>query len=380
MATDFYTLLGVERTASADDLKKAYRKLALKYHPDKNPGNKEAEEKFKDISQAYEVLSDTQKRAMYDQLGHEAYTQRGRPGPGSGGRGGGFSDPFDIFSQVFGDSGGSIFEELFGGGRRGGRGGPREGADLRYDLQITFEEAVFGTDKQIEIEKAEQCGHCHGEGMEPGTRKRTCPQCGGSGQITISQGFFSIRQPCNQCGGQGEKIEQPCKTCGGHGRLNRSKKLSLHIPAGVDTGSRLRVSGEGEAGVRGGPPGDLYVVLIVREHDLFKRSGNDLLVDVPIDFPTAALGGTIKVPTINGMASLKIPAGTQNGAVFRLRDKGVPSVRGDGRGDQHVRITVEVPRDLNREQREKLQAFADACTAEVTPTLKGFLDRIKKLF
>lgn len=385
MAKNFYELLGVDRSASADEIKKAYRKLALKYHPDKNPDDAEAEAKFKEISHAYEVLSDSSKKSMYDQLGHEAFTQsRGGGGSAAGGfrgGGGGFTDPFDIFSQVFGDSGGGIFEELFGGGRRGGRGGgPRGGADLRYDLQIDFEDAVFGADKTIDVEKAENCGTCSGSGMKPGTSKKTCQQCGGSGQFTVSQGFFSVRQPCSSCSGTGEVIEQPCADCGGAGRVNKRKKISVHIPAGVDTGTRLRVPNEGEAGMRGGPSGDLYVVLIVRDHDLFRRNGNDLIVEVPVDYATAVLGGSVQVPTIGGVAKLKIPAGTQNGRTFRMRGKGVPSVRGGSRGDQHVRVYVEVPTNLTRDQKDKLKAFAEACNQDVHPKLASFLDRIKNLF
>ncbi len=377
MARDYYDILGVAREATADEIKKAYRKLAFKYHPDRNPDDKEAEDKFKEVTQAYEVLSDSAKRSTYDRVGHEAFS-RGN-GAGGGFRGGGFTDPFDIFSQVFGDSGGGIFDELFGGGRRSSRSGPRGGSDLRLDLQIDFEDSIFGAEKQVEIDRAEECEHCTGKGMEPGTGKRTCSQCGGAGKITISQGFFSIRQDCLACGGQGEIIDQPCRVCQGRGRTQKRRKLKIHIKPGVETGQVLRVSGEGEAGTRGGPRGDLYVVLVVREHDLFKRNGNDLIVEVPLDVVTATLGGTIQVPTVSGLANLKVPPGTQHGAMLRIRDKGVPSLDGRGRGDQLVRVLLEVPRKLSRDQRDKLQAFADATGDDAYPKLRAFRDRIKKL-
>ncbi len=369
MARDYYETLGIDRSASQSDIKKAYRKLAVKYHPDKNPGDKEAEDRFKEVSQAYEVLSDESKRRQYDQYGHEAFTRGGR-GSAAG------VDPFDIFSQVFGSG---IFDSFFGGGGRSASG-PQSGSDLRYDLQIDFEDAVFGADREISIPRAETCSSCGGSGCEPGTSRRTCPHCRGAGQVSVAQGFFSIRQPCPHCAGTGEVVDHPCASCRGEGRIKRRKKIRIHIPAGVETGSRLRVSAEGEAGRRGGPPGDLYVVLHVKEHDLFKRDGEDLHCDVPIPFPIAALGGIVKVPTIGGAAELKIPAGTQTGSVFRLRGKGVPSVRGLGRGDQHVRIHVEVPTNLSGIQKTKLREFAEACDDSVHPRLRTFLDRAKKFF
>lgn len=382
MAKDYYETLGVSKGVAADELKKAYRKLAIKYHPDKNPDNAEAEATFKEISEAYDVLRDDEKRAIYDQLGHAGYTQRGR-----GGGGGGTVDPFDIFSQVFsggGGGGGSIFEEFFGGGGGGGgrrsRGGPAPGADLRYDIQISFEEAVFGADKQIDVRKAVKCGGCTGSGVSPGSSKSRCRTCNGTGQVSMSQGFFSIRQPCQKCSGSGDIIDKPCRDCSGSGKVNESRKIEIHIPAGVDTGSRLRVAGEGEAGFRGGPSGDLYVVLHIQEHDVFARDGNDIIVEMPIDFPTAAIGGTISVPTISGIANLKIPAGTQNGSIFRMRGKGVPSLRGHGRGDQHVRIAVEIPRNLNRKQRENLEVFAKSLDDGVHPRLRQFMSRVKGIF
>jgi molecular chaperone DnaJ len=374
MAHDYYKILGVEKGASDDDLKKAYRKLALKYHPDRNEGDTEAEAKFKELSEAYEVLSDADKRHTYDQLGHERYTQNAR----AGGAGGGFSDPNDLFSQVFGGGFGGIFEELFGGGGRR-RTGPQKGNDLAYPLDLTFEEAVDGCTKRIEVPKTETCNTCSGDGAAPGSSKTTCTRCGGSGQVTMSQGFIRFTERCHSCGGAGTIIENPCTGCRGRGTVKKVKKLDVHLPPGMDTGHRYRVSGEGEAGVRGGPPGDLYVIVEVREHDIFQRHGNDIIVEVPIDYPTAALGGSVEVPTISGVAKVKIPPGTQHGKTLRLREKGVKDVHGRGTGDQHVRILIEVPKKLNRDQKEKLQAFAESCGADAHPDRKSFLDRIKDL-
>jgi len=369
MAKDYYEILGIERSASADEIKKAYRKQALKYHPDRNPGDKEAEEKFKEVSAAYEVLSDENKRHQYDRFGHDAYTRGHRPTAGG--------DPFDIFSQVFG---GSIFDTFFGGGDPHTQAGPQAGADLRYDLQIGFEDAVFGLDRQIEIPRAETCDACRGSGCEPGTSGRACPQCHGAGQVSMAQGFFSVRQRCPSCRGAGKIIDAPCKQCRGEGRVQRRKTIQLHIPAGVDTGSRLRVSGEGEAGRLSGPPGDLYVVIHVAKHEIFQREGDDLYCEVPVQFHVAALGGKVKVPTVSGPAELTIPKGTQSGSVFRLRDKGVPSVRGYGRGDQHVRVIVEVPTNLGAAEAQKLREFAESCDDRVYPKLRAFLKKAKKFF
>ncbi|MCP3968370.1 MAG: molecular chaperone DnaJ [Lentisphaerae bacterium] len=364
MSNDYYDLLGVNKSASDAELKKAYRKLAIKYHPDKNPGNKEAEEKFKEISEAYEVLSDKGKRAKYDQFGHAAFTNGGRGGPGGAG---GFHDPFDIFSQVFGGGGGggsSIFEDLFGGGGGGGRrssaSGAIDGADLRYDIEIDFEDAVYGADRRITIPKMSGCKSCDSTGCEPGSSRITCSRCGGSGQIAMSQGFFSVRQTCPSCQGAGQVVDKPCHKCHGEGRVRVERKLQIHIPPGVDTGSRLRVANEGESGVRGGSNGDLYVFIHVKQHKIFKREGNDLLAEMPIPFKIAAMGGVVEVPTITGKAKMKIPAGTQNGTILRLKGKGVPALRGGSRGDMHVRIAVEVPTNLSREQKELLEKFQDS--------------------
>lgn len=366
--SDYYETLGVPRTASAEEVKKAYRKLAVKHHPDKNPGDKSAEEKFKEVSAAYEVLSDTEKRAQYDQFGHDAFTRRRGPG------GGQTMDPFDIFSQVVG---GSIFDSFFGGGARHASG-PQGGADLRYDMQIEFEDAVFGAEKEIEIPRAEACDRCGGSGCEAGTSKRRCSHCGGNGQITMTQGFFSVRQRCPACQGTGEVIESPCRQCRGEGLVQRHKKLRINIPAGVDTGSRLRLAGEGEAGRRKGPSGDLYVVLHVQEHEVFKRDGEELFCDVPVPVVTATLGGAITVPTLTGAAELRIPAGTQSGASFRLRGKGIPSLRGQGRGDLHVQVLVEIPGKLSARQREKLEEFAATCGEDAFPQHQAFLRKAKK--
>src|SRR6266513_2131177 len=311
---DYYEILAVEKTATEEEIKKAYRKLAVKYHPDKNPGDKSAEDRFKELGEAYEVLCEPQKRSAYDQYGHAAFDKRAGFGRG------GFHDPFEVFREVFG--GGSIFEDLFGGGRSDPTQ-PQRGDDLRYDMEITFDEAAHGCEKEIAVTKPERCDTCGGSGAEAGSKAKTCPTCGGRGQIMSSRGIFSIAQTCPHCQGAGRVVEKPCKTCRGAGRRERTSKITLRIPAGVDTGSRLRSAGNGEAGFRGGPSGDLYVVLHVRAHELFQRDGDDLLCEVPVSFVQAALGTEIEVPTPNGKAQLKIPAGTQPGAMFRLKGKGV---------------------------------------------------------
>jgi molecular chaperone DnaJ len=378
---DYYELLGVQKGASTEELKKAYRKKAVQYHPDKNPGNKEAEEMFKKVSHAYEVLSDTEKRAAYDRYGPAAFEGVGAGGPrGPGGMGGGFHDPFDIFREVFGQQGmgGGIFEEMFGGG--GGRDGSRDGADLRYDLEISLEEAARGVEKEISFRKNVTCEHCDGSGAEPGSRRVTCPTCRGAGQIRRSGGIITFTQTCPTCGGAGTKVEKPCTTCRGEGRVPKTTKLNVRIPPGVDTGSRLRSSGNGEAGLAGGQPGDLYIVLTVREHELFERQGEDLFCEIPIKLTLATLGGTIEVPTLSGRASLKIPAGTQSGTTFRLRNKGMPSLRGGHHGDQLVRVHVEVPQSLTSDQRKILEEFARVSGDANEPTSKSFFEKAKKFF
>ncbi len=377
---DYYEVLGVEKGASDDDLKKAYRKLAVKFHPDKNPGEHVAEEKFKELGEAYEALSDADKRAAYDQYGHAAFDPRMRGG-GRGGAGG-FHDPFDIFREVFsqGGNGGSIFENLFGGGERQDPTRPQRGSDLRYDLQITFEEAAHGCEKEINVTKLDACEPCKGTGAEGDSKLKTCATCGGRGQVLSSRGIFSIAQTCPRCEGAGRTIEKPCRTCHGTGQRERATKIKLKIPPGVDTGARLRSSGNGEAGRRGGPMGDLYVVLHVQAHEIFQRDGDDLLCEVPISFTQAALGGEMEVPTLEAKALIKIPAGTQTGTVFRLKHKGVRNVHGHGQGDLHVRVTIEVPTRLNAEQRAKLQEFDQLCDATVNPISKSFFDKAKSLF
>lgn len=376
---DYYELLGVQKGATADELKKAYRKKAVQYHPDKNPGNKEAEEMFKKVSHAYEVLNDPEKRAAYDRYGPAAFEGAGAGTRGAGGMGGGFHDPFDIFREVFGQSagGGGIFEEMFGGGSRDGS---RDGADLRYDLEITLEEAARGVEKEISFRKNVTCERCDGSGAEPGSKRITCPTCRGAGQIRRSGGIITFTQTCPTCGGIGTKVEKPCTACRGEGRVPKTTKLNVRIPPGVDTGSRLRSSGNGEAGVAGGQPGDLYIVLSVKEHELFERQGEDLFCEIPIKFTLATLGGTIEVPTLSGKATLRIPAATQSGTTFRLRGKGIPSLRSGNSGDQLVRVHVEVPTSLTPEQRKILEDFARVSGDANEPTSRSFFEKAKKFF
>lgn len=376
--TDYYAILGVNKSATAEELKKAYRKLAVKYHPDKNPGDKTAEEKFKELGEAYEVLSDPQKRAAYDQYGHDAFDPRKR-GFGGGGEGN-FQDPFDIFSQVFGGTGGSIFEEIFGGMRGGSRrssGGAQRGMDMRYDLEISFEEAALGCEKDLSIRKEATCTQCSGTGLAAGASMKSCPDCGGRGQVKVGNGWISMVQTCQKCAGTGRIPEKPCPTCRGTGRGVQTVSVKIKIPAGVDEGTRLRSSGNGESGMRGGPAGDLYVFIHVKPHDIFEREGDDLICEMPIPFVTAALGGELEAPTLQGKKRIVIPEGTQSGTVFRLRGLGVKNVHGHGTGDMHVRVIVEVPRHLDSTQKEKLMDFAKVCKQDVNPMSQGFFDRIK---
>ncbi|MBV8225471.1 MAG: molecular chaperone DnaJ [Verrucomicrobia bacterium] len=382
MATkrDYYEVLGVDRNASTEDIKKAYRKLAVKFHPDKNPGDHAAEEKFKELGEAYEVLVDDNKRAAYDRYGHAAF------GAGVGaarGAAGGFHDPFDIFREVFGmgsEGGGGIFDQIFGTAAPRDRNGRQRGSDLRYDLQITLEEAAFGTEKEIEILKHETCSRCGGSGAESGSRATSCPTCQGRGQVITSRGFFQVSQTCPRCRGTGQVIDHPCRECGGDGRVEKRARIKLRIPAGIDDGARLRSSRNGEAGIRGGPPGDLYVVMHVREHEVFTREEDDLYCEVPISFSIAALGGEVKVPTLQGHALLKIPAGTQSGTQFRLRGHGIQNMETRARGDLRVRVIVEVPTRLNSEQRRKLEEFAASCGDDNSPMHKTFFDKAKEFF
>lgn len=377
---DYYELLGVTREATEEELKKAYRKKAVQYHPDKNPGNKQAEEMFKKVSEAYEVLKDTDKRAAYDRFGHAAFAQGGSgPRPG-GAAAGGFHDPFDIFREVFGGGGGgSIFEEFFGGSG-GGAEGAHEGADLRYDIEITLEDAARGVEKEISFRKLAACDHCHGTGAEPGSKRVTCPTCRGAGQVTTSRGFFTVRQICPTCHGNGTRIEKPCHECRGEGRINKTAKLKVRVPPGVDTGSKLRSVGNGEAGVGGGPAGDLYIVIHVKDHEIFERQGDDLFCEIPVKFTLAALGGIIEVPTLSGKASLKIPTGTQSGTTFRLKGRGLPGLRSGQPGDQLVRVHVEVPTHLTPDQRKKLEDFALASGDADEPVGRSFFEKAKKFF
>ncbi len=374
---DYYKLLGVSKDASAEELKKAYRKKALEFHPDKNPGNKEAEETFKKISEAYDVLKDPQKRAAYDRYGHNAFQ-----GAGTGYAGG--HDPFDIFNEVFSGGGmGGIFEEFFGG-RSGGRGKTRaqRGNDLQYDLEITLLEAAAGIEKEIQYRCANTCEACKGSGAEAGSQPKNCKTCGGVGQVTASQGFFSVRQTCPACRGQGKVVDKPCKPCQGQGRKGEIHKVKVKIPPGVDTGSQLRSSGGGDAGVNGGPHGDLYVQIHVKDHEFFDREEHDLLCTVPIRFTLAALGGDIEIPTLRGKAQLKIPPGTQAGTIFRLKGHGMPHLRNPGKiGDQLVHIEIEVPTKLSEEQREKLESFAIACGDHgENSKISSFIKKIKRSF
>ena len=378
---DYYSLLGIERDVSPEKIKKAYRKMAVKYHPDKNKGDANAEEMFKKVSEAYEVLKDPEKRAAYDRYGHAAFQQGS---PGGRGRSGGFHDPFDIFREVFGGGAtsgeGSIFEEFFGRTEDSSKGAARRGSDLRYDLEVSLGEATRGLQKEISYRRSVPCEHCNGAGAEPGSKKATCRTCNGFGQVSSSRGFFSVRQVCPNCKGSGITMERPCKRCGGEGREKKATKVKVKIPAGVDTGSKLRSTGKGEAGIMGGHSGDLYIVVHVREHEIFERHGDDLFCEIPIKFTLAALGGTIEVPTLTSKASLKIPAGTQSGTTFRIRGHGMPSLRGGKKGDQMVRIHVEVPKKLSPDQRQKLEDFALVCGDAENPVSKSFLDKAKRFF
>lgn len=374
---DYYEVLGLNRDADADAIKKAYRKLAMKYHPDRNPGNSEAEEKFKELSEAYEVLSNPDKKSAYDRYGH-AGVDPSMGGMGAGGPGGaGFEGFADAFSDIFGD--------LFGGGRSARGGGGRNvyrGADLRYNLEVTLEEAARGAEKTIRIPTIDECDTCHGSGAKPGTQAQTCSHCHGSGQMRVQQGFFSIQQTCPHCHGTGKYIPTPCPTCRGAGRVKGNKTLEVKIPAGIAEGMRLRHGGYGEPGVNGGPPGDLYVEIHIRPHPVFERDGDDLHCEMPIDFVTAALGGEIEIPTLNGAAKLKIPVETQSGRIFRLRGKGIENVRTHSPGDLLCHVVVETPVRLTERQKDLLRQFAEesASNPNQNPKSQSWMDKVREFF
>ena len=390
MSKDYYQILGVSKTATDAELKKAYRKLAVKYHPDKNPGDKSAEEKFKEVSEAYDVLSDPKKRAQYDQFGSDYFRAGGGGAGGFGGAqggGGGFRDPYDIFSQMFGGGGGmdgaDIFGQMFGGGARRGRKSSRgqRGSDLEYRLDISFSDAVFGAEKRIRLSKHDICMACSGTGAAPGSSRKTCTRCGGSGRISAG-GIFGMAaaQPCPSCGGTGTVNTTPCSRCSGTGRVSVTKELQVHIPAGVDTGSKLRVSREGEAGTNGGEPGNLYVVINVLPDPVFSRKERDIICEVPVDFSVAALGGIVEVPTLAGKTRLRVPEKAQSGMMLRLKGKGVPALKGGERGDQLVKIVVETPSGLTARQKELLTAFQNSLTAGNQPLKKAYEEELRKRF
>ena len=366
---DYYEVLGVDKGISEKDLKKAYRRVAMKYHPDRNPDDKESEEKFKEASEAYEVLSDSEKRAIYDQYGHAGIDQQGGMGGGEG---------FGNFSDIFGD----VFGDIFGGARGGGgRRGPARGSDLRYNLELSLEDAVRGTSVKIRVPTLVGCKTCDGTGAKPGSKPETCTTCGGVGQVRMQQGFFSVQQTCPNCRGTGTIISDPCGDCHGQGRIEETKTLSVKVPAGVDTGDRIRLSGEGEAGPDGGPAGDLYVQVSVKDHEIFQRDGRDLYCEVPIGFAEAALGGEIEVPTLDGRVKLKVPAETQTGKLFRLRGKGVTSVRGGAPGDLMCRIVIETPVNLSNKQKELLKELrATMSDNKHSPKQSTWFEGMKNFF
>ena len=373
---DYYEVLGVSKGASEDEIKKAYKKLARKYHPDLNPDNKEAEEKFKEVNEAYEILSDPNKKARYDQSGFAGVD----PNYGAGGAGGGFDGGFD-----FGDLGdifGSFFGGGFGGGRRTNPNAPQRGESIRLSLAISFEEAAFGCEKEVSVDRMEQCGTCHGNGCAAGTTPEVCPDCHGTGQVQVRRqtpmGVFATSSPCGRCGGKGKIIHQPCPDCRGSGAVRRRKTIQVSIPAGIDNGQTISVRGQGSAGKNGGPAGDLLVTITVRPHELFRREGTSVLCDAPITFAQAVLGAELEIPTIDGKVKYDLPEGTQSGTTFRLKGKGIPAINGRGRGDQYVTVYIETPRNLNREQKEALKKFAESVGDNNYEERRKFFRKFKK--
>ena len=381
---DYYEVLGVSKDADAKEIKKAYRKLAMKYHPDKNPGNKEAEEKFKEINEAYEVLSDEEKRSTYDRFGHDGLNNQGGFGGGQGfggfGGGGGFGGFEDIFGDIFGSSG-------FGGGFGGGgsrRRGPRRGADIKQSVTITFEEAAFGKKLKVKLNRNEECEECHGSGAKPGTSKKTCPTCHGTGTVQSVQrtpfGNIASQRTCSTCNGEGEINENPCPKCHGKGSIRKSKTIEVDIPAGIDDGQMIKLSGQGEIGEKGGPRGDLYIIVNVKKHSIFTREGYDVYIEMPITFVQAALGDKLEVPTLDGKVSYNLPEGTQTGTVFRLREKGIPKLRSNSRGDQYVKVIIDTPKKLNDEQKQLLRKFGESCGNKVHEKQSSWKKKIDDLF
>jgi molecular chaperone DnaJ len=367
---DYYKVLDVAKNATEAEIKKAYRRLAMKFHPDRNPHDGDAEEKFKEAKEASEILSDAQKRAAYDQFGHAGVEAHSRGGARSGA---------DAFGDIFGD----VFGDIFGAARRGGRSQVFRGADLRYELELDLNQAVFGRSIELEVPKLSECDTCHGTGAAKGSSPQACDTCGGSGQVRMSQGFFQLQQTCPRCRGAGTTVRNPCDTCLGQGRVRRTRTLSVKVPPGVDTGDRIRLAGEGEAGRNGGPAGDLYVEVHVRDHAIFERDGEHLSCEVPVSFATAALGGTVAVPTLDGEVTIKVPSETQSGRVFRLRDKGVKPVRGGARGDLFCRIVIETPVKLSAEQREFIKKLEDSLRSDAqrhAPRAQGFFEGVKRFF
>ncbi|UWD50298.1 molecular chaperone DnaJ [Clostridioides difficile] len=376
---DYYEVLGISKGAEAQEIKKAYRKLAMKYHPDRNPGDKDAEEKFKEINEAYEVLSDDTKRKTYDQFGHDGLNGQG----GFGGQGGFNGQGFGGFEDMFGD----IFGDMFGGGFSGGRQrrrGPQRGADIRQNVTISFEEAAFGKKMSIKLNRSEECDECDGTGAKPGTSKKTCSTCNGTGQVRTVQrtpfGNIASSRPCSACNGTGEVIESPCSKCHGTGNTRKVKTIEVDIPAGIDDGQMIKLAGQGEVGEKGAPRGDLYIVVNVKSHPLFTRDGNDIYFEMPITFVQATLGDEIEVPTLDGKVKYSVPEGTQTGTVFRLKEKGIPRIRGNSRGDQYVKVVVEIPKKLNDKQKDLLREFAKECGSNVHEKKKTFGQKIEDMF